>query len=160
MLAANETVAQHLSKHKAPSIYRIHADPEDDKINNLVETARFFGYRLPKHPSHIDIQRLLDKVKGKPISYIINLAYLKTMKLAEYSTRNIGHFGLASECYVHFTSPIRRYPDLTVHRALDLLNGKSPGKKEKTGLQQKLQQIAEDCSETERKASEAENAPR
>ena len=160
MLAANETVALHLSKKKVPAIYRIHADPEEEKINNLVETARFFGFRLPKHPNHFDIQRLLDRVEGKPISYIINLAYLKTMKLAEYSTKNIGHFGLASDCYLHFTSPIRRYPDLTVHRALDSLYGKSAGKEENAQLTQELQQTAENCSESERKAAKAEEALR
>lgn len=160
MLAANETVARHLAKNKISSIYRIHPDPDKEKMENFVETVRHFGFKVPKHPCSEDIQRIIDQARNKPIEYIINLAYLKTMKLAEYSTRNIGHFGLSSDYYMHFTSPIRRYPDLVVHRCLDSLNGgKSAGLENET-IRQRLQRIADDCSDSERKAEEAEKSLR
>lgn len=161
MLAANETVARHLAKQGVPAIYRVHAEPDEAKLKDLADIARFFGHRLRKRPTHQEIQRLLDRVKGEPISYLLNVAFLKTMKIAEYSTQNIGHFGLASQHYVHFTSPIRRYPDLTIHRCLNLLNGRTAGKGRKRAvgrLTGKMSEIAKKCSKAERRADEAEKA--
>ncbi len=120
MIAANEAVARFLSDRKIPVLYRIHEPPERDKIDELVEYLRSLGYDL-ETPKKIDpfwFQKILGMVEGKPEEYIINSMLLRSMNQAVYSPENKGHFGLASETYLHFTSPIRRYPDLVVHRVL------------------------------------------
>lgn len=150
MLAANETVAGYMARHKRPFIYRVHDLPDPEKIQNLAKLMALFGVTLkveekmrPK-----DLQRALDKVAGKPEEKLISTVALRSMRQAVYQTENIGHFGLAAHFYTHFTSPIRRYPDLMVHRLL-----RRQQAEERT---QRLSLIASHCSIRERGAIDAE----
>jgi len=127
MLMANSAVAEHLaalSKGRGIShgfIYRVHDTPDADRIEDLALFLRVLGYHLDTHGGKVkgtDLNALLEQVKGKPEEYLIKMATLRSMAKAVYSTKNIGHFGLAFHHYTHFTSPIRRYPDLSVHRIL------------------------------------------
>jgi ribonuclease R len=154
MLAANEAVARHLRKHKVPTIYRVHDEPDSEEIGEFCQTARAFGYSIPEFPSRAEVNRVLSQAKGKPESYFINLAFLRSLKTAEYSVRSKGHYGLAAKHYLHFTSPIRRYPDLVVHRCLDMLKGEG-GRKTLPGVKE-MEKIAVHCSESERRADAAE----
>lgn len=125
MIAANEAVAQFLSKRDIPAIYRVHEPPEHEKLKDferLLHALPGEYNRIPKNS--LSLQGILNKVKGSNYEYLINKVLLKSMKQAKYSASNKGHFGLASDCYLHFTSPIRRYPDLICHRALkSTMNG-------------------------------------
>lgn len=124
MLLANEAVAEFLSeevkKTKSQSIYRVHDRPDAERIENLAQFLKVLGYHLPVQPGGKvkgeDMNALLAQVEGKPEEYLIKTATLRSMAKAVYTTKNIGHFGLAFEFYTHFTSPIRRYPDLLIHR--------------------------------------------
>jgi ribonuclease R len=159
MLAANEAVALHIASRDIPSLYRIHETPDLGKLNDFNEFIRGFGYELKIDDDTVaprEFQRLLREAEGKPEEKLINGMLLRAMKQARYAAENLGHFGLAAPCYTHFTSPIRRYPDLVVHRILKrLLSGK---------LQQReIEQLAETLPETaahtsvrERTAMEAE----
>ena len=128
MLLANREVAKYVSKlaEGAPQkrfafLYRIHDEPKADRIAELQTFVRAIGYEFgrPKHKINAkDIQSLLEQIKGKPEEHLIRTATLRSMAKAIYTTKNIGHFGLAFEYYTHFTSPIRRYPDMLVHRIL------------------------------------------
>ncbi|MGQ9810949.1 MAG: ribonuclease R [bacterium] len=120
MILANETVANHMSDLGRLFIYRVHEVPSEEDMNDLSRFAGAMGYRFrwKKGTSAGTLKALLDRVKGRPEQYIISMFLLRSLKKARYSERNIGHFGLASDCYTHFTSPIRRYPDLVVHRLL------------------------------------------
>lgn len=152
MILANETVAQIGLAEDLPMIYRIHEDPDPDRIENLRELAAFFGYSLaPGEVRPGDLSRLLDDARGTPHEYLISSVTLRSMKRARYATTNVGHFGLASEAYAHFTSPIRRYPDLVVHRALVRWLKGSEGKSS-----EKLKDIARHSSDMERRAQAAE----
>ncbi len=120
MLIANQTVAAHLSYMQLPSIYRVHDAPKEEKLNRLLSMANAFGFGVNarKEISHKELQKLLQKVKNTASEKGMNLMMLRSMQKAVYTTHNIGHFGLAFEHYTHFTSPIRRYPDLMVHRLI------------------------------------------
>lgn len=121
MIAANETVATHISNMDLPFIYRVHALPNTEKIEDFLNLVKALGYTINTSINEItpkSMQRLLDELKNKPEFNILSSLLLRSMKKAEYSKTNIGHFGLASSNYTHFTSPIRRYPDLVVHRLL------------------------------------------
>ncbi len=118
MVEANEAVAWLLSDLKRPFLRRIHPSPDHLGSKQLVDFVHACGHKIPPNLTRRDMQDLLDRVKGKPESFAVNLALLKTFEQAEYSPMAVGHFALASENYCHFTSPIRRYPDLTVHRLL------------------------------------------
>lgn len=121
MIAANETVATHISNMELPFIYRIHALPNAEKIEDFINLVHALGYTIKTNINEITpkgMQRLLNELKDKPEYNILSSLLLRSMKKAEYSKTNIGHFGLASKNYTHFTSPIRRYPDLVVHRLL------------------------------------------
>ena len=136
MLLANEAVAKHLSKlsHNGgphfQSLYRVHDEPDTDRIENLAHLLRVMGYHLQTSGagkvSGAELNKLLEAVKGKPEEYLIKTATLRSMSKAVYTTRNIGHFGLAFEYYTHFTSPIRRYPDLVIHRLVKAHAGGDP----------------------------------
>ncbi len=121
MIAANETVATHISNMDLPFIYRVHANPNSEKIEDFMNLVKALGYTIHTSINEITpktMQRLLDELKEKPEFPILSSLLLRSMKKAEYSKTNIGHFGLASSNYTHFTSPIRRFPDLIVHRLL------------------------------------------
>ena len=161
MLVCNETVAEDFFWQQVPFIFRNHETPDDEKIQKLEEFLRNFGYRLKGtgkdelHPK--SIQQIISDVEGKPEEHIISRVVLRSMKQARYMAENMGHFGLAAKYYCHFTSPIRRYPDLEIHRIIKECirnNGLSP-KREKS-LNKKMPEIAKQCSVRERVAEEAE----
>ncbi len=159
MLAANETVARHVEKKEVPFMYRVHEEPAEDKLADLAEFLATLGITLPAankiKPLHL--QKALAKAKGTPEETLINTVLLRTMKQARYSTENAGHFGLAAETYTHFTSPIRRYPDLIVHRILKAdIRGMLEHKLYLKSLAETLPEAAAHCSLRERTAMEAE----
>ncbi len=125
MLAANEAVAETLDKAEIPVLFRVHENPDQDKVKDFVETAASMGLKLPKHSiSPAWFAKVLAMTKNSPTEYVVNNLLLRTMQRARYTPENFGHFGLAAEYYLHFTSPIRRYPDLVAHRVLqNLLTG-------------------------------------
>lgn len=157
MLAANEAVAGHLEEHDAPCLYRIHEPPDPVKAEALREFAAGFGLELRADPERVrprDIQRLLDDAEGRPEQRLVAQVALRSMKQARYTAENSGHFGLAAPVYAHFTSPIRRYPDLVVHRALRALRHKR--KPALAAIADGLEALGESCSRLERAAEAAE----
>jgi ribonuclease R len=159
MLAANETVAGHVENKEAPFIYRIHEEPAEEKLTDLVEFLATLGITLPavKKLKPLHLQKALAKAKGTPEEILINTVLLRTMKQARYSAENVGHFGLAAETYTHFTSPIRRYPDLIVHRILKAdIKGRLKDEAYTGRLAETLPDAAAHCSLRERTAMEAE----
>jgi ribonuclease R len=159
MLAANETVAGHIENKEAPFIYRIHEEPAEEKLTDLVEFLATLGITLPavKKLKPLHLQKALAKAKGTPEETLINTVLLRTMKQARYSAENVGHFGLAAETYTHFTSPIRRYPDLIVHRILKAdMRGRLKDEVYTGRLAEALPDAAAHCSLRERTAMEAE----
>ena len=160
MLLANEVVATHINNSGLPGIYRVHEPPPAERIMDFAVVASSLGYRLPMDPSKIepkDLQKLLAKVEGKPEERFVNVLLLRSMSRARYDAQNSGHFGLALESYTHFTSPIRRYPDLVVHRVLKaLLANKKQERQRVVKMGLRIPEIAEHCSIMERKADDAE----
>jgi len=158
MLAANETIARHMGNKEIPFIYRVHESPDEDKITEFNEFMEDLGYKFKlNHQQPKTFQRLLNKLEGKSEETLINQLLLRSMKQARYSTENIGHFGLASEHYTHFTSPIRRYPDLIVHRLIKEVSKNRRVKEDRRSmLDAKLKDIAKHSSERERLSMEAE----
>ncbi len=158
MLVCNETVAEHFYWTGMPFVYRTHDEPDTEKMMVFVEFVKNLGYSL-KGVNHIHpgaLQDLLDKVKGSREEMIVSTVMLRSMAKARYSHLNTGHFGLAAKYYCHFTSPIRRYPDLIIHRLMkEELKGRLPENRE-AYLQENLPEIARSCSERERAADEAE----
>ena len=161
MLAANETVARHMELKEEPFIYRVHEEPSGEKIERLTKLLHVLGMNLPANPDGkvkpMDIQRVLNKVKGEPEERIVSAVALRSMQQARYSTQSLGHFGLAARYYTHFTSPIRRYPDLIVHRLLSetFATGHIAPKRREI-LAGRLPLIAEHSSARERIAIEVE----
>ncbi|MDQ2087286.1 ribonuclease R [Herbivorax sp. ANBcel31] len=158
MLLCNETISEHFFWTNTPFLYRIHEEPNQEKIDSFAEFAYNFGYTLKGlnkiHPK--SFQNLLEKVKGTREETIISTVMLRSMQKAKYSHINQGHFGLAAKYYSHFTSPIRRYPDLIIHRIMkEYIKGKINSKRESV-LNENLPDIARLCSERERVAEEAE----
>lgn len=162
MLLANRTVAEFIGRppkgKKAKTfVYRIHELPDPDKMENFAQFIRRFGYKLNTNGSKSDVSKgingLLDKVQGKPEENLIETVAIRSMQKARYSTENIGHYGLAFDYYTHFTSPIRRYPDMMVHRLLEhyLAGGRSV-------TQKKYEAMCEHCSSMEQVAANAERA--
>jgi ribonuclease R len=160
MIAANEAVARHLTERDLPLLYRVHEGPDEEALEALAPFLLSLGYRLPLKKENIaplEIQRLLEAARGKPEERVLNRVLLRSMKQAVYQPENIGHFGLASICYTHFTSPIRRYPDLIVHRMLDrALGGEKLKPNERADLLRSLQEAGKHTSERERHAMDAE----
>lgn len=162
MLLANEHVAEHLAKLTSnggphfQSLYRVHGLPDADRLENLAHLLRVMGYHLKLSGGTIsgsELNRLLEEVKGKPEEYLVKTATLRSMAKATYATKNIGHFGLAFDYYTHFTSPIRRYPDLVVHR---LIKAHAGGAKVTAQEMQEFDAIAVHASEREVAAADAE----
>ncbi|MEE9614694.1 MAG: ribonuclease R, partial [Thermodesulfobacteriota bacterium] len=155
MLAANRAVAEEFTSRKLPALHRVHEEPDEDAIREFKEFIAAFGYRLEaKGPK--GFQQIVKKVEGKPHERLVNHVLLRSMKRALYSAEEGGHFGLAFKDYTHFTSPIRRYPDLVIHRLVKLLLKKKYGKRERDRMAEALPPIASHSSERERNAMEAE----
>ena len=122
MLAANEAVAQRLADAGLLFLRRVHGNPDPRKQKVLTEFVRELGFEVENLENRFELQKLLEEVKGDPREHAVNYAVLRSMQRAVYSPEDEGHYALASDCYCHFTSPIRRYPDLTIHRLIDELN--------------------------------------
>ena len=155
MLAANECVARHLSQLQAPAVYRIHEKPSAEKAEALRAMLAPLGYDV-REPDNFSLQKLLDQARGTPQEFLVHTTVLRSLMKARYEPQNLGHFGLAAPYYCHFTSPIRRYPDLMVHRCLTaLLDGAMEGK---TGqkLSSAVGKAARQSSERELSAQTAE----
>ena len=159
MLVANETVAQHLQDHNAPSLFRVHEEPDPLKVDEFEDFITTLGYTLnapsdavkPRH-----FQRLVEKMHGTPEEKPIVFLMLRTMQKARYDPQNLGHFGLAADSYTHFTSPIRRYPDLVVHRTLREARHGALAEERREELEEDLPETARHTSERERRADDAE----
>ncbi|MGH8131466.1 MAG: ribonuclease R [Steroidobacteraceae bacterium] len=159
MIAANVQAAKFLRHHRITGLYRVHAKPDPDRFDELRQYLLGLGLKVP-HPDHVEprhFNRLLEQVAGRPDAPAISMAMLRSMMHAEYTPKNIGHFGLALEAYAHFTSPIRRYPDLLVHRAVKHILKK--GKNGKAGTYHydnaSMERLGDICSAHERRAEEA-----
>jgi ribonuclease R len=159
MLLANETVAQHLADHDTPTLFRIHEAPDPAKVDEFEEFVSSLGHTLgapstgvqPKH-----FQKLVKAIEGTPEERAIAMLMLRTMQKARYDTANLGHFGLAAKSYCHFTSPIRRYPDLIVHRSLRALRLGQLTEERARDWEEELPERARHTSDRERRADEAE----
>jgi ribonuclease R len=159
MLIANETVAAHLDEHDVPTLYRVHEKPDPLKVAEFEEFISTLGYSLGKEASDVtprDFQKLVERMRGTPEEKPIAFLMLRTMQKARYDAANLGHFGLAAESYTHFTSPIRRYPDLVVHRTLRESRHGRMTEARKAELTEDLPEIARHTSERERRADDAE----
>jgi len=152
MLAANVCAGNFIAQHKQPVLYRVHDVPSEEKVSALRAFLAELGLQLPggEIPKPRDYAALLEKIRGRPDFSLLQTVLLRSLKQAMYTPENVGHFGLAYEAYVHFTSPIRRYPDLLVHRAIKALLA---GKRYDGGLD--WQALGRHCSETERRADDA-----
>jgi ribonuclease R len=171
MVEANEAVARLLDSLGVPFLRRAHAEPAPESSDRLRQFVQVSGYRLGKEVDRKTLQALLETVKGKPEAFAINLAVLKSLARAEYTPEVIGHYALASEHYGHFTSPIRRYADLTVHRLLDeyfKAREKQGGTRTADGQRRKVKlehvvpfdelvELGKHLAMTERRADDAEN---
>jgi ribonuclease R len=153
MLAANEAVARELARRKLPFLHRVHEPPGPESVRELARFLEGFGLRLRLEggaPSPAAFQAVLERVGGRPEERLVNTVLLRSMQQARYAAEPLGHFGLATDAYTHFTSPIRRYPDLVVHRILDVALG-ADGR-----VPPDLVAIGEETSRRERVAMEAE----
>ncbi|MEH7112654.1 ribonuclease R [Neobacillus niacini] len=160
MLAANETVAEHFHWMEVPFIYRIHEDPKEDKLRRFFEFITNFGYIVKGTANDVHpraLQEIIEEVRGKPEEMVISTVMLRSMQQAKYDPESLGHFGLSTEFYTHFTSPIRRYPDTIVHRLIRtyLIEGKlDETTREKWNA--RLPEIAQHSSKMERRSVDAE----
>ena len=152
MLAANEAVARELRHRSIPTIYRVHEDPDPEKLGEYREFILSFGYKVGDLSHRKEVQRFLASVRGKPEEQALKIGLLKSLKRARYAGQPLGHYGLAKANYLHFTSPIRRYADLVVHRTLAERN---VSRRSKIDVGQ-LESLAEHISDTERNAADAE----
>ena len=157
MIAANVEAAKFLDKRKIPALYRVHAPPPESKYEDLQEFLREFSLRMPPHAQVTpgDFTAMLKKIRKRPDSALIESVLLRSQSLAVYSPSNSGHFGLALDAYAHFTSPIRRYPDLLVHRAIRFALSKA-NPSQYTYSPSEMASLATHCSHNERRADEAE----
>lgn len=159
MLAANETVAKHFNDIKVPFVYRIHEEPEEDRVKTFYESLSGFGIEVTGKTSNVSpktLQNILKQVAGKPEEAMVSTMMLRSMQQAKYSDAPLGHFGLAAEDYTHFTSPIRRYPDLMVHRLIRFYDKNGVSDETKEAHRAILPEIADHSSKMERRAVEAE----
>lgn len=159
MLTANETVSEHYAKRNLPILYRVHESPDESKMQRFIEFARGLGIEVKGKKDKISpkvLQGILDEVKGEPTEAVVNMLMLRSMQQAHYDVTALGHYGLASEYYSHFTSPIRRYPDLILHRLIHYYQEVGTSKRDKNAWNEKLPEIAEHSSMAERRAVDAE----
>lgn len=160
MLAANETVSEHMTKLKVPFIYRVHENPDEEKLKKFSEFSFNLGYPVSRGKDNDvkakALQDIMEKVKGKKEEVILSKLLLRSMMRAKYSPENKGHFGLAAEYYSHFTSPIRRYPDLEIHRIIKEELRFGIGDKRERYLNEFVEEASKRASENERHAEEAE----
>lgn len=159
MLSANETVAEHYFKLDVPFIYRVHEQPDSDRMQRFMEFVTAFGILMKGTSGEVSpkqLQKVLRGVSGEPEEAVISTMLLRSMKQAKYDAEALGHFGLGAEFYTHFTSPIRRYPDLIVHRLIRSYATKGIGSEEKAKWAGLLPEIAEQSSKMERRAVDAE----
>lgn len=161
MILANVAAAEFLQKNKAEALYRIHDEPNADRLTSFTAYLAEVGitHSITSDAKPSDFTDLVEKIHGRPDQELIQTMLLRSMKQAVYDSENIGHFGLALEAYAHFTSPIRRYPDLVVHRAIKAIVDKQQRRKSKTGgksySQEEVEALGEQCSMTERRADDA-----
>jgi ribonuclease R len=154
MILANEVVARHLEENEVPSLYRVHEDPDPMKVENFAEIVSGFGLKFePKKATPAEFQKFISSIGGRPEERMLSYLMLRSFKQARYSEENSGHFGLASDAYTHFTSPIRRYPDLIVHR---ILKAAMSRRSQASISAAQLEAIAGESSEREREADQAE----
>ena len=162
MIAANETVANHIYYMQLPFIYRVHGEPDEEKITNFMRYLNILGYHVKadlKKLTPKTMQNILAQLKSKKEFHLLSALLLRSMQKAVYDTNNIGHFGIASKCYTHFTSPIRRYPDTTVHRLLHTyLFNNNINNETINYYERELPFIAEHTSDMERRSIECERA--
>lgn len=159
MLAANETVARHYTQLKLPFIYRIHEHPKEEKVQRFFEFVTNFGILVKGKKDDVspkELQRVLDDVAGKPEQPVVSMMLLRSMQQARYEENPIGHYGLAADDYTHFTSPIRRYPDLIVHRLIKSYMKKPISDETIAKWEEILPDIADHSSKMERRAVQAE----
>ncbi|GEM45351.1 hypothetical protein DC3_09860 [Deinococcus cellulosilyticus NBRC 106333 = KACC 11606] len=156
MLLANKVVAQYMIEHHIPALYRVHEDPSDDRWTELRHMLTKMGLQADEKPTPQNYQALLKQVRGTPKETVVNHLLLRSLKQAKYAQHNLGHFGLAFSEYLHFTSPIRRYPDLLVHRMLRKHLQQEISGPEKERIHDKLAGMGDHTSERERAASDAE----
>lgn len=158
MILANETVAEFMSNFEMPFVYRVHEKPSEEKATSFKAYLNELGIKAVFHAENVrpgEYGKILDKLEGQPIFHVVNRVMLRSMSKARYSAENSGHFGLASACYCHFTSPIRRYPDLLIHRIIkNVLDGKLD--EIQKSFSSFVSSASLNCSENERKADEAE----
>src|SRR5690625_2684456 len=159
ILAANQTVSEHFSKRDLPILYRVHEQPDEAKMQNFLEFVSALGIRVKGTKGTISpktLQGVLDEVKGEPYEQVVNMLMLRSMQQARYDVSPLGHYGLAAEYYSHFTAPIRRYPDLILHRLIHQYQEEGTGKKIMNYWNEQLPEIAEHSSQAERRAVDAE----
>ena len=160
MLSANETIAEHFSKLEVPFIYRVHENPKAERLNQFFEFISNFGLAVKGSSEDIHpatLQKIVEEVAGQKEEMVISTLMLRSMQQARYSEDNLGHFGLSADYYTHFTSPIRRYPDLIVHRLIrKYLIEKSMNSKQIRHWEEMLPDIADHTSKRERRAIDAE----
>jgi len=158
MVEANEAVARLFDSLNIPFIRRIHPDPDSLSLKTLAQTLKVLGVSAPKNPNRFDLQNIIDYVKDKPAGFAVNTYVLRSLARAEYSPLSIGHYALASRHYTHFTSPIRRYADLLIHRLLELyLKGKAQKNNDDIPSNEELIEIGRHISFTDRRAEDAES---
>ncbi|WP_035618790.1 ribonuclease R [Lacticigenium naphthae] len=159
MLAANETVSEHYAKKQLPILFRIHEQPDEEKMQRFLEFVTGFGINVKGTKDTVspkNLQKVMEQVKGKTEEAVISMLMLRSMKQAKYDVEPIGHFGLGADYYSHFTSPIRRYPDLILHRLIHTYIDEGTSQAIKKKWNEKLPDIAERSSMTERRAVDAE----
>lgn len=160
MILANETVAEFVTAYELPFIYRVHEKPGEEKAQGFKTYLQELGIRAKFHPDNVrpgEYGKILESLKDSELFRVVNRVMLRSMSKARYSAENCGHFGLASRCYCHFTSPIRRYPDLLVHRIVKLILDGQAGEVEQ-GYKNFVNIASNSCSASERRADEAERA--
>ncbi|RAN57882.1 ribonuclease R [Dolosigranulum pigrum] len=159
MLAANETVSEHYSKADLPILYRVHEQPDESKMKRFLEFITTFGLTAQASKDSItpkDLQGVMDRIKDEPYEAVISMLLLRSMQQARYDVDPIGHYGLGADYYSHFTSPIRRYPDLILHRLIHYYDEVGRSQQDKKRWESRLPDIAKHSSEAERRAIDAE----